>query len=376
MKKIVTGIVGCGMISEVYIRNMQEIFGNILEVRSCCAKHMESAEKRASEFGLRACTFEEMLSDSEIELVVILTPASTHYELIRQALHAGKHVYTEKTLAANLEQAGELVSLAGQKGLYLGAAPDTFLGASLRKAREIVDSGKLGKITSFHISCNRDLNYILSFAKFLCLEGGGICYDMGVYYLTALVSLLGPVEETAAMVANHQTERAIADPESEEFGTVLHYENESQVAAVIRTRSGISGTFAMNGDTIAQDQAVFTLYGTKGMLILGDPNYFGGDLRLIPDFYGEPEEQEVIDISCDQEAFADNSRGLGVAEMVVAMQEKRPCRASKELAFHVLDVIEQMMISSKTGAFQKVTSECSRPAALGREEILVLQGKL
>ena len=369
MKKLVTGIVGCGMISEVYIRNIQTMFGHLLEIRCCCAKHMESAEKRAAEFGIKACTFGEMLADSEIELVVILTPASTHYELIKQALMAGKHVYTEKTLSANLKQAGELVLLAEEKGLYLGAAPDTFLGASLRKAREIVDSGKLGKITSFHISYNHDINYCLSFARFLCLEGGGICYDMGVYYLTALINLLGPVEKTAAMVANHQTERPITDPESEAFGEILHYENESQVAAIMRTQSGVSGTFAMNGDTIQQEQPALVLYGTKGMLVMSDPNYFGGTIRFIPNFYGDTEDQEIETICCDEDAFADNSRGLGVADMAIAIREKKPYRASGELAYHVLDVIEQMMESSRTGEFRTVHSKCSRPEALGESEI-------
>ena len=126
-----TAVVGCGAISDIYLQNMINRFQNI-EVVACCAKHFENAKKKAEKYGIKACTYEEILQNTSIEMVVVLTPASTHYELIKQALMAGKHVYTEKTMTVTLEEAKELISLANEKGLYLGSAPDTFLGAALQ----------------------------------------------------------------------------------------------------------------------------------------------------------------------------------------------------------------------------------------------------
>ena len=135
MKRMRTAVVGCGAISDIYLTNMTERFDN-LEVVACCANHFEHAQKKAEQYGIEARTYEEILSDPSIELVVILTPAPTHEGLIRQALQAGKHVYTEKTMTLSTESAGELIALAKEKGLYLGAAPDTFLGAALQTARK------------------------------------------------------------------------------------------------------------------------------------------------------------------------------------------------------------------------------------------------
>lgn len=335
-------MVGCGHMSDVYIRNMNTRSVN-LEVVACCAAHLENAVKKAAEHGIRGCTYTEILADPQIDVVVILTPAPTHYELVRQALEAGKHVYSEKVLALEPAHAEELLRLAEEKGLYLGAAPDTFLGAAYQKARQIVDSGVLGGITSFQICANRELDSLVEKYYFLRMPGGGICYDYGVYYLTALVNLLGPVGRVAAVVENKKPIRK-----------GLEYDNEAQVTAILQTRSGITGSFTLNGDSIPNDLAVFTLYGTEGVLRLTNPNRFSGTLRLIR---RDGTEQTVE----NELPYTDNCRGLGVEEMASAIREGRPHRASGKLALHVLDVIDSIMKSSLKDVFVDVKSTCDRP---------------
>lgn len=353
------GVVGCGSISDIYLKNMIEVFDN-LEVVACCASHLENALKKGAQYGIRGCTYEEILADPEIEMVVVLTPAPTHYGLIKQALEAGKHVYSEKTITIDLEQAKELAALADEKGLYLGAAPDTFLGAAWQKARQIIDEGKLGDITSFQICGNRNLDWLTSYFKFLRMPGGGICFDYGVYYLTALVSLLGPVAETAAVVENRKPIRVEQNPDSPDFGKEFRYDNEGQVTAILRMESGVTGTFTLNGESLLMDMAAFTIYGTEGVLKLTDPNGFGGDISLVTFGDWQLREQKVE----NDLPYGENSRGLGPSEMAAAIREGRPNRASKELAVHVLDTICAMMESAEKKGFVPVESTCKKPEIL------------
>ena len=159
-------------------------------------------KRQAEQYGIKGCTYEEILADPSIEMVVILTPAPTHEGLIRQALEAGKHVYTEKTMTLAPETAAKLIELAEEKHLYLGSAPDTFLGSALQTARKAIDDGLIGEVTSFEACANRDLDLLASIFRFLRMPGGGICYDFGVYYLTAIVSLFGPVDRVVSSVRN------------------------------------------------------------------------------------------------------------------------------------------------------------------------------
>lgn len=349
-KPMKVAVVGCGQISSIYLSNMIQIFPN-LEVVACCARGEESARRRAAEFGIEARSFEQILADPTIQLVVVLTPVPSHYELIRAALLAGKHVYTEKTMTHSLPLAGELVALAQERGLYLGCAPDTFLGAAWQLARRTVDSGALGEITSFHMSRNACLDKNLCRYLFLRQPGGGICYDLGVYYLTALVSLLGPIQSVCAVVENRKPVRIGCVEDGADYGQPYEYNNEAQVSAILRTRSGITGTFVLNGESIGANQHAFSLFGTQAVLQLPDPNHFGGDVTLIRS------RQDVQTLE-NTLPYAENSRGIGPAEMAQAIREGRSNRACKELAYHVLDVIECIMESSKTHGFVEVKSDC------------------
>ena len=359
------GVVGCGMISDIYESNMKEVFADT-EVVACCAAHLERAQKSAEKYGLRACTYEEMLAMPEIEMIVVLTPAPTHYTLIRQALEAGKHVYTEKSLTISLPDAAALLKLADEKGLYLGSAPDTFLGAALQTARKAVDEGRIGQVTSFYVSATRNLDYIAGMHKFLCMPGGGIGFDYGVYYLTALVSILGPVKCVQALVRNLRPRRTNLVEGHPDFGREFDSPNEDQVMAVLEFENGVVGTFSLNGDTVTPDLADFTIYGTKGALRLTDPNGFGGDVLVVDDplDWKEP----AVSVLPGDFLFAGNSRGIGPEEMVCAIRDKRKNRAGKEMAYHVLDIVCSMVESSEKRKVIEVRSTCERPAPLTRAE--------
>jgi predicted dehydrogenase len=260
-------------------------------------------------------------------------------------------------MTVSRQEAADLVALAKEKQLYLGAAPDTFLGSALQTARAAIDEGMIGDVTSFQLCANRDLNVLTSIFKFLRMPGGGICYDYGVYYLTALVSLLGPVDRVAAIAQNRAQKRVNIIPDSPEYGKEFTYDNEGQVFAVLQLESGVAGNFALNGESNIEDITEFIIYGTKGILKLANPNEFGGEVRFIPNAMGTNPEQVLP----DHFAYSENSRGVGVSEMADAILNGRPNRASKEMAYHVLDVISQIMLSSESGMFEKVTSTCSVP---------------
>ena len=359
-KPIKVAVVGCGAVSDVYFQNMTRQFDG-LTVVSCCANHIESAERQGNKYGVTPQRFEEILDDPEIDLVVVLTPAPTHYQLIRQALLAGKHVYTEKPLTTSLDEAKELLRLADEKQRYLGAAPETFLGSGLQTARKAIDDGMIGDVTSFHVVANRDITMLASIFKFLRQPGGGICFDYGVYYLTALVSLLGPFQQVFAKVGNRQKVRENIFPQSPEFGTKYTYDNESLVNAILTTEQGVTGTLSLNGDSVLKDQAYFSIHGTKGILQLGDANQLGGDVLLIPN---DPKAfSEVIPpIALDPVSTINyNARGIGPAEMALAIQSGTRSRVSGEMAFHVLDTMIQIMRSGETNELLPISSTCERP---------------
>ncbi len=372
-KPIRVGVVGSGLISGVYLKNMIERF-DILEVAGLCSSHYENAKRRADEFGIPAyASLDALLADGSVDLVVNLTPAPAHEDIIRRALEAGKHVYTEKVMTTSHESAQALRALAASKGLWLGSAPDTFLGAALQTARQAIDGGLIGEVTSFAFAANRDNHFLTPFFRFLNLPFGGVAYDYSVYYFTALCSLLGPVARVAAAVrAPYPTHRDI-DPRSKTFGQDIATPNESEVSAVLTLKSGVSGTAHVNADSVIEDQHFFAIYGTRGILYLPDPNGFGGEVRLQPNWAYDQPPAPARTLEGDF-GFTDNARGVGPAELAWAIRANRPCRAGADMACHVLEVIDAIIESGRTGAFVDVASTFDRPAPLkagaGEEESL------
>lgn len=357
------GVVGSGMISDIYLKNMIGRF-DILKVEAVCSAHMENAQKKADKYGIAARSFESMLADPSIEMIVNLTPTPVHEQIVRRALEAGKHVYTEKTMTGDHRSAMALAALAREKGLYLSAAPDTFLGAGQQTARAAIDAGAIGEGTSFAFASNRDNAFLTSFYRFLNLPGGGVGYDYAVYYLTALVNLLGPVEQVAATVRAPFSTHIDLNPDYETYGRPIQTPNESEICAVLRMKSGVCGTVHFNNDSgVLQDQSYLAVYGTKGILYLPSPNDFGGTVRLLRTSDG-PGGQAAMETLQNRHAFSEDSRGVGPAEMAWSIRKGRACRASAEMPCHVLEVIDAIIESGASNSFVDVRSSCARPAAL------------
>ena len=357
------GVVGCGAISDIYLQNMTSRFPE-LEVAACCAGHLSNAQKKAEKYGLRACTLDELLSDAAIELVVNLTPPQAHADIIRQALLAGKHVYTEKVLAVRAREAEELVDLAHKRGLYLGSAPDTFLGDALQTARSALDAGLIGEVTGCHASLNRGMGHFYEFLAFTRQPGGGMGFDTGPYYLSALLYLLGPVAEVSGMTATSRPERINRREGHPDFGKPYIVENENVFTALLRFRSGILGTVNLNGDCVFPEQPHFVIYGTKGILFLPNPDEFGGEVRIL---HGAPCGSGIVnyEILKGSGLFSGNSRGLGVAEMVHAINAGRENLASASMAAHAVEIAESVVRSGETGSVQSLRTTFERPALLG-----------
>lgn len=369
-KPLGVGVVGSGMISSIYLKNMTSRF-DILRVEAMTSAHLENARKRAAEFGIPARPYEELLADGNIDLIVNLTPTPAHGEIIRRALEACKHVYTEKTLTTDHHSALALRDLAAQKGLWLGSAPDTFLGAAWQTARKAIDEGLIGEVTSFAFAANRDYNFLTSFFTFLNKPSGGIAYDYAVYYLTALCVLLGPVKRVAAVVRNPYPIHEDINPRSDTFGQQIDTPNESEFSAVLELASGVAGTAHVNGDSVIEDKHFFSIYGTKGILYLPDPNGFGGEVLFQPNWaYNEtPAQPRPLDCPF---GYADNSRGVGPAELAWAVRAGRPARANADMACHVLEVVDAIIESGRTRAFVDIATTFTRPeplkAGTGSEE--------
>ena len=362
VKPMRVGVVGSGLISRIYLENMTRRF-EILEVGGVCSAHFENAKRRADEFGLPAMTLEDMLADARIDMIVNLTPTPAHEGIIRQALEAGKHVYTEKTMTTGHESARALADLAAKKGLWLGSAPDTFLGAALQTARRAIDDGLIGEVTSFAFAANRDNDYLRSFYRFLNLPFGGVAYDYAVYYLTALCSLLGPVARVAAAVRAPYPNRVDIDPKSKTYGQRIDTPNESEISAVLTLKSGVSGTAHVNADSVIEDMHFFAIYGTKGILYLPDPNGFGGEVRLQPNWAYDAAPAPARALG-NRPYYADNSRGVGPAELAWSVRAGRPARAGADMACHVLEVIDAIIESGGSNAFVDIHSDFVRPRPL------------
>ena len=349
IKPVKIAVVGCGMISEAYLGTMINKF-KILEVVGCCDLDPKKAQEKAQKYGIKALTLEEILADDSIEIVVNLTTPTAHYAVIKQLLEKGKHVYTEKVLAVELEQAAELVKIADRKRLYLGAAPDTFLGSAIQTARYVVDSGMLGEITSCYCALSRDGSAFGSPTSFTVKPGGGIGFDVGIYYITALLSILGPVKEVSGIVHTKDPQKKVYS--LEHFGESYQVECENIMAATLEFNNGTVGNmlFDSNSIFILPEQPDIVLFGTLGVMYMADPNSFGGDVRIILKGNSQPFVMQ------QSHAFGEDSRGLGVAEMAWSLRTGRKNRANKEMAYHALEVLHSIVKSSATKSIQSLQS--------------------
>ena len=332
MKRIKTAVVGCGSISDIYMTNLTNGKFTVMELVACSDLMVERMNASAAKFGIKAMSLDEICADPEIEMVICLTTPAAHYPIIKQALLAGKHVFSEKMIAVDLWQGKELVQIANEKGLHLGVAPDTFLGASVQTAKYIVDKGLIGKPLSCRASISRDYGIYAEFLTHLAKKGAGIGFDMGGYYLTALAAILGPVRSVAAFTATNDPDRVNTRIGAPGFGQAYDVQVPNVISATMQYANGVLGTLHMNSDCIEDEETCLKIYGTEGILTMGDPNQFGAPVYLQKPLC-EPVEFPFT------HGYQENSRGLGAAEMAWSILAGRDHRASKEMAYHVFETM-------------------------------------
>ena len=350
------GIIGCGNISGIYFEVARTF--DILEVAACADLVMERAQEKASKYGIpRACSVDELLEDPEIQIVVNLTTPGAHAQVALQALNAGKSVYNEKPLTIERWDAQKLLNIADQKGLRVGCAPDTFLGAGLQTCRKLIDEGAIGDpvaATAFMV-CHGHESWHPD-PEFYYQKGGGPMFDMGPYYLTALVSLIGPVKSVAGMTRITYPERTITS--KPKFGKKIKVEVPTHVAGLMNFANGAVGTIITSFDVWKATLPWIEIHGSKGSLMVPDPNGFGGMVKL-----WQPESKQLKEIPLIPWR-SENSRGLGVADMAHAIRSGRPHRANGRLGYHILDIMHAFHDAANQGRQVDLASTCERPAPI------------
>lgn len=355
-ERVGVGVVGCGVISEIYLKNLTK--DDRLEVVACADLDLARARARAAQFGVaKAVSPAELLADPAVELVLNLTIPAAHGTVASAALGSGTSVYNEKPLALSREEGQNLLDLAEERGLLVGGAPDTFLGAGLQTCRALVDGGAIGEpvaATAFMLSHGPEGWH--PDPAFFYQPGGGPLLDMAPYYLTALISLLGPVRRVTGSARASFPERTIGS--QPRAGETIPVDVVTHVAAVLDFAGGAIATLVTSFDVWASEAPRLELYGSTGSLSLPDPNTFGGPVRL-----REAGEKEWREMPLTH-ANAANSRGLGPADLARAVRAGRPARASGALAFHVLDVMLAIGEASASDRHVAIGSSCERPAPL------------
>jgi predicted dehydrogenase len=350
------GLIGCGSASQLYLEGCKQF--NILHVTGCADLVEDKARARASEFNIPGvCGVEDLLSDSRVDTILNLTEPQAHAEIGMAALESGKNLYQEKPLAVELEDARLMLEIAEKRGLRIGCAPDSFMGGGLQTCRQLIDEGAIGEpvaCTAF-MMCHGHEDWHAN-PEFFYMRGGGPMFDMGPYYLTAMISLFGPIRRVTASAKVTSNERAIIH--QARYGQKIKVEVSTHVAGIIDFVSGVVGTIITSFDVWASELPSIEVYGTEGTLSVPDPETYRGPVRLfsarLPHWVEVPMSRE----------FTGQSRGIGLAEMAYAIRRGHAHRANGEMAYHVLDVMHCFHDASLEGRHIELTSTCSRPQPL------------
>ncbi|MDX1934042.1 MAG: Gfo/Idh/MocA family oxidoreductase [Capsulimonadales bacterium] len=350
------GIIGCGNISNAYFNATKKF--DVLQVIACADIDLARAEAKAKEHNVpRACSPEELLADPEIEIVINLTIPNAHYSVCKAALEAGKHVHVEKPLSVTFEQGRELVELATARGLRIGCAPDTFLGGGHQTCRKLIDDGVIGEpiaATAFML-CRGHESWHPS-PEFYYKAGGGPMFDMGPYYLTALVNMIGGIRRVSGATRITFPERLITSKPLD--GTKIRVDVPTHVAGLLDFANGAVATIVTSFDVYgAPTGAPITVFGTEGTIQVPDPNGFGGTVRVKT---ARTDWEEVA----LTHGYTENARGIGAADIAYAIQSGRPHRASGGLGLHVLEAMHGFHVSSEADTHYRMTTTTDRPALL------------
>lgn len=357
MNPIPIGIIGCGNISNAYFNACKRF--PLLQVTACADLDPGRAKAKAAEHGVgTACSVDQLLADPAIRIVVNLTIPKAHAEIDLRILNAGKHVFSEKPFAISREEGRAVVELARAKGLRVGCAPDTVLGCGVQTARKHLDDGVIGTVVagSAFMLCGGHEGWHPS-PEFYYEVGGGPLFDMGPYYLHALITLLGPVKRVCGVAATTFPTRTIGSQPKK--GKVIAVEVPTHIVAVLEFAGGACITLTTSFDVKAKHTMPnIELYGTEGSMQVPDPNGTGGPIRIARRGLHDWTEYERT------HPYREGSRGVGVADMAMAITTGRAHRANDAIAFHALDIMQAVHEASKTGRYVDLTTTCERPAPM------------
>ena len=339
-KKIKTAVIGCGMISDIYLKNLKEKF-SVIDLDSCADIVEKKAREKSEKYGIKMRSVEQIISDEEIKLIINLTYPSSHYEITKAALLNGKNVYSEKCMAVTASEAEELYSLAKNRNLRLSVAPDTFLGGSWQTARKIVDAGLIGTPVAFNAVLIRGYHLVKNDAddlkrKFSVMyPGGGIPYDMGAYFIYNLINLFGPIRRVLGNSFTRNPIRPYLNPNHSLFNENFKVKTPNTMAVTLEFDKGVIGN----------------------LLITSDPNNFGDRIYLKT----RGDDKNIMPFT---HPYLEDSRGLGAAELAWSMLKNRPQRISPDMGLHVMKVLAAAEKCGETGICEILNDNFSRPAPL------------
>jgi len=371
------GIIGCGNISEDYLR-LAPLFPDLHFV-ACASRRRETANARARAFGIAARSVEQLLASDDVDIVLNLTVPAAHAEIAIAAIEAGKHVYLEKPLATDAADGRRILRAAAAKGVRVGTAPDTVLGAAVQTARRLIDGGAIGRpLFGLAATLSHGMEHRHPDPEFFYKPGGGPVLDFGPYYIAALVTLLGPVVTVTATGQIGNATRTITAPSSRRRGEIIVVETLTTVQGLLGFASGARVSLMASWDAWRSTLPAIELHGEDGSIQLPNPNWFGGELGLAR--RGAAWEAIATDASpagrgnfkLPSGATMANYRGLGLADMARAIEENRPHRANGAFAQHVLAVMSALIESATSNRTIAITESCERPAALGDDEAAIL----
>ena len=379
VKVFKVGLIGCGHIAETYFR-AHKYFNNFRIIKCADINHL-AAKKCASTYKIKALSVKNLLKDKEIEIILNLTVPKAHFEVSKKALLNNKHVYTEKPMAINLKDGKELLKISKRKKLYIGNAPDTFLGGGNQKSKEILEKNFIGKINLGNIifAYPGVQSYHPNPEPWFAKKEGGPVIDMGPYYLTALVNLLGPAKQVWGSFMWNKKRRIIGIGPRK--GRSIKVLCPTTYLGTIFFNSGAIIRFTLSFDVIAHHRNHIELYGSKGSILVPDPNMFGGSVYTCKKLGGTWKEHKTNkmflgkinirqkSLRANEAPINANYRGVGLAEMAYCIQNKKKHRCNGELSFHVLDIIQSIMKAARKRKRISIKSTCKIPKQFSNSEI-------
>jgi len=369
MEPTIIGVIGCGSISDAYLRGAAR--SRLVRVKSVADIRADAAQAKARDYDVQAVPVDALLADPEIAIVVNLTVPAAHAPISLHIIEAGKHVYLEKPLATRFAEAKPVTLAAAAKGLRIGCAPDTFLGAAHQACRYAIDAGAIGVPVAGAASLlSHGMEHWHPNPAFYYQHGGGPIHDMGPYYVTQLVNLLGPVARVSAEASAAFTTRPItSEPLA---GQTITVEVPTTVNGVLRFANGATVTLSHSWDVWKHRRLPLEIYGSEGSMLVPDPNFFGGEPQIAqrdgdwqPLDIGAHPYGEVNRTMRTGARVADH-RVIGLLDMAAAIASGRPHRASGALALHVLEVLDAFERSSREGRHIVIETPCERPEKLPR----------